>query len=325
MRVTPRTAGDPDVTTEDIERTIRDIAVAQWGVASVVMLGSAAAAGVAFNYLGEPWGLGVVTALAVDLALATWLRIGGRLRAIGVRSTAGFVLEVITIGMTLFLNVGSAVFKGINQQGTTAHNLLGFAHTFLPVVLLLVTIAGSDAQLKLLRLRRQRAVDEQAELVAKLAADRAAHETDQQRLTAQRDAEGRARELAAGEHEQEMTDRREAREHADRDLIIGLGSVLSLGATLRSRPKRPARRPTAASHPRPTNPAPAAAVRPTPVPVTDALLSQARELRARQLSQGKTAGRAVLQRELGVPERTAKELVKRLDEQPLHIVTGGKS
>ncbi|MBV9010658.1 MAG: hypothetical protein JO272_01185 [Pseudonocardiales bacterium] len=65
--------------------------------------------------------------------------------------------------------------------------------------------------------------------------------------------------------------------------------------------------------------------RPSPVAVTDELLSQARMIRTRLLAQGKTAGRAVLRQELGVSERTARELVRRLDDQPLRIVTGANT
>jgi hypothetical protein len=84
-------------------------------------------------------------------------------------------------------------------------------------------------------------------------------------------------------------------------------------------------RPTAVSQPvRPARPTPPVPSKPpsrtTPVPVTDELLSRARAVRDRQLSQGKTAGHVVLRRELRVSERVAKELVRRLDEPPLRIV-----
>lgn len=305
--------------TTDVERTARDTTIAQWGVASVVMGGSMAAGGFAFHYLGEPWGLGVATAFAADLALAAWLVISRRLRAVGITSPMGTVLELVTMVMTLYLNIGAAVFQGVNPA--TAKVLLGIAHSFLPIVLVLVTWAGGEAQLKLLRLRQQRQVEEHTAREARLATERATYEADQRRVDRARADQVRLGELAAAAHELDLTNRREEREERDRHLVASLASVTALGAAWRRRPTRPPQ-PRSRSVPRRS---PRRAPKPTPVsvPVTEELLSQARRVAAERASQGKSAGRAVLQRELNVPETTARELARRLGDQPLLALTGG--
>jgi hypothetical protein len=270
------------VTVEDVERTSRDTTVAQWGVATVVMAGSAVAGGLAFHYLGQYAVLGVITALAVDLALAQWLRIDRRLRATGVRCRLGTALEVVTAVMTVYLAVGSAVFRGIDPDSVEARVLLAVAHSFLPVVLVLVTLAGSQAHLKLLELRRRTAATEQVRRDTEIAGARG----------------GINRPTVAPS-----------------PAPIPVVTVAPPRPTAVSQPVRPAR----TTPPVPSKPP----SRPTPVPVTDELLSRARVVRDEQVSQGKTAGHVVLRRKLGVPERVAKELVKRLDEPPLRIV-GGK-
>lgn len=166
-------------TAQDVERTARDTARAQWGVAGVVMVGSMAGSGLAFHYLGEPAALGVLIALAVDLALATWLRISSRLRAVGLTSRAGWVLEVTTAVQTLYLNVGAAVFRGIDQDSAAAHWCLGIAHSFLPIDLVLFSLASAGARMKLLRLQRDTEAADRAERDRQLAAERAEFDRQQ--------------------------------------------------------------------------------------------------------------------------------------------------
>lgn len=143
------------VTARDVVRAGRTATVAQWGVAVVVMAGSAAAAGTGFGYLGEHWAVGVVTGLGVDLALASGLVIGRRLRAVGVTTTWGTVLLWLTGAMTLCLNSGAAALTG--------QWVLAVAHAFLPVLLVVLCEAGSEAQLKLHHLARQAAAAERAQ------------------------------------------------------------------------------------------------------------------------------------------------------------------
>lgn len=147
-------AAGSGVTAGDVARVGRTATVAQWGVAVVVMAGSAAAAGTGFGYLGEHWAIGVITGLGVDLALASGLVIGRRLRAVGVTTTWGTVLLWLTGAMTLCLNSGAAALTG--------QWVLAVAHAFLPVLLVVLCEAGSEAQLKLHQLAHQTATAQQA-------------------------------------------------------------------------------------------------------------------------------------------------------------------
>lgn len=308
-----RPGAAPEVSARDVEATSRDTTVAQWTVASVVMAGSAVAGGFAFHHLGEFPALGVVTALAVDAALAAWLLISRRLRAVGVTSPMGHVLEVVTCCMTLFLNIGSAAFVGIAHESGAAKALLSVAHSFLPIVLVLISVAGAEAQLKLLRLRQVKEAEEKAAQVRQMNADRDVYETRQREIKEVKRREDdrleRIRQDSVRVKEQELKERQLERAQRDRQLTANIASILSIGAALRT---RSARRPTRASQVRPTV---SQRARPRSVPVTEELLSHARVLRAQYDAQGKTAGRTVFERELGVPERTAKALVRKLGQQ----------
>jgi len=191
------------VTAEDVEHTARTVTIAQWGVAGVVMVGSAASAGIGFTALHEHWGIGVITGLGVDLALASGLVIGRRLRQVGVTTVWGTVLLWLTGVMTLALNSGAAAVAG--------RWVLAVAHAFLPVLLVVLTEAGSEAQLKLHKLRRETAAAEKAErdtlraasqvtsdLVAEAA--RMRHERDTAQTEAARLTQAREREQAEFSH-----------------------------------------------------------------------------------------------------------------------------
>lgn len=188
------TTASPGVTAEDVERTGRIAMAAQWVIASVVMIGSVAAGGVSFSLLHENAALGVVTGLAVDAALASWLMITRRLRAVGVTSWLGVVLEVTDCGMALYLNMGAALFRGVSVAAARA--LLAIAHCFLPTLLVLVCLTFGDAQLKLLRLRRDREATEQADRDAEQARARREREEQAARLRAEQDAARRRRDEA---------------------------------------------------------------------------------------------------------------------------------
>ena len=313
--------------TEDIRRTGRTSTTAQWCVASVVMVGSAASAGIGFSHLGEHWAIGVVTGLGVDLALASGLVIGRRLRAVGVTTVWGTVLTWLTGVMTLCLNSGAAVVTG--------HYTLAVAHAFLPVLLVVLCEAGSEAQLKLHGLAQTTAETERAQRQAQVAAEQARREVEQKRIDTERNEEKKRQDQINKDRtrmvEMGFTDRREEREMMDRQAIATLASVLAFGAMWKVRPKV---RPKVTSQGEPRSvpasvPAPVPPGRPTPLPVTDELLTRAQRLRTKLTSQGERAGRAVLKRELElelgreVPERTARELVRRLDERPLRAVGRG--
>lgn len=171
------------VSAEDIRRISRAVTIGQWGVASVVMVGSAMSAWSAFGHLGEHPVIGAVTALGVDLALSSGLVVSRRLDSVGVRTAWGTALLWLTGLMTLLLNSGAAA-RERNWP-------LAFAHTFLPILLVALTEAGSQAQGRLLHLQRHQEAAEQMAREAELAAQRAAHEAQRR---AREDAERRRAE-----------------------------------------------------------------------------------------------------------------------------------
>lgn len=299
--------GEAAVRAEDVQRVASTAAFAQWGVGAVVMVGSAASAGIAFHALHEHWAIGVITGLGVDLALASALIIGKRLREVGITTFWGSVLLWLTGGMTLCLNSGAAA--------ATGHWVLAIAHAFLPVLLVALCEFGAEAQLKLHRLALQAAAEEQSARDRQIAADRARYDADQSQVLAQRrEQQGHLERVTkdrARAAELELANQREARAHDARQMTNSLAAVLAMGATLR-RAKRT---------PRPTRPRQAVpSKRPAPVPITDELVSRARALRVQRAAKDLSTGRAVLQREFGLTERTARELARQLDKHPLHAI-----
>lgn len=180
------------VRAEDVRRVAHTAIFAQWGVASVVMVGSAASAGIAFDTLQEHWSIGVVTGLGVDLALASALIIGKRLREVGITTLWGTVLLWLTGGMTLCLNSGAAA--------ATGHWILAVAHAFLPVLLVVLCEFGSEAQLKLYRLEAQTSAQEQSDQAQRLVSEHQRREA-QTRAAVER---SRADELERLRHEEEV-------------------------------------------------------------------------------------------------------------------------
>jgi hypothetical protein len=327
-----RTAADIVITAtaEDVERTGRDTTVAQWGVAIVVMVGSAISAGIGFHYLGEHAAIGVITGLGVDLALASGLVIGRRLRAVGITTGWGTVLLWLTGLMTLCLNSGAAVLTG--------HWALAVAHAFLPALLVVVTEAGSEAQLKLVRLRQQRLAEEQAARRAQVAVERAAVVAEQRRLDGQRQAErdrlervraeqARVAELAEAQHQREMVERRQAREHEARQTVASLASVLAIGAALRRRPggsrPRASTGLSTASRPRSTTARTGRNGRGrSAAPDFTDLVARARPILVREPD----LGRRELGNRLGVPPYWAQKAKDAVAEQQraLHVVRSGR-
>lgn len=159
------------VSLAEIERISQIVTVAQWSVASVVMGGSAMSAWTAFGQLGEHPIIGAVTAVGVDLALATTLAINGHLRRVEATTPWGTVLLWLTGLMTLLLNSGASAVEG-NWP-------LAFAHAFLPALLVALTEAGSAAQMKLQRIKREAEATEQAAQETRYAADQARYAAEQ--------------------------------------------------------------------------------------------------------------------------------------------------
>ncbi len=323
-------------TTADLNRTATIINQAQWGVAVVVMTGSAIAGGFAFHDLaGNKWVIinGVITALAVDWALAQWLRLSRILRTVGIHSPWGRTLECVTAGMTIYLNLGAAVFPLLTPGGTLALWLLGVAHVFVPVLLILVFLASGQANDLLLGIQRAREANEAAERTAQQAADKALREADQRRLDttrreelaheeqARRDAI-RVKELTAQTNQLALTSEREAREHEDRHLAGAIAATMILKDS-RPAPTRPGPVPTGSPTRPQTSPSPTPRVPTVPMPRGDTLV-RARKWRASRTAKGLTAGRDELRRYLGVSEREARDLIRQLNaERPLRSVSGG--
>jgi hypothetical protein len=303
------------VRTEDVEDLGRTVTLGQWCVAAVVMAGSAASAGIGFSSLGEHWGIGVITGLGVDCALASGLVMGRRMRNVGIRTYWGTILQWLTAGMTLCLNSGAAAVKG--------DYALAAAHAFLPVILVVLCEAGSEAQIKLHRRAAQTAAEEQAEWEAYQEEQRMLYEVEQKRMKDEREADRVFQERISKNRihslQLEASENQEARDHATRQAAMSLAMVLNLGAVL-SRPRpRPKRASKFASTRVPTAPP---SKRPTPVQITDELVAKARQLRVQRDADGESTGRSVLQKEFGLTERTARELARLLDERQLHAVGG---
>lgn len=129
-----------------LERTGRAVVAGTWGCAAIVMVGSAASAAVAYDFLGEHWGLGLATGIAVDVALCVALVGDRRLYAHGLSSNWGRGLRVTTASMSLVLNSGVAF--------ATGQFFLAFLHAFLPILLVVLTEYGQDVLLQFTRLAR---------------------------------------------------------------------------------------------------------------------------------------------------------------------------
>lgn len=130
-----------------LERTGRRIVAGTWGCAAITMAGSAASAAVAYDYLGEHWGLGLATGVAVDIALCVALVGDRQLYLHGLSSHWGRVLRVTTALMSLVLNSGVAFAQG--------RYFLAFLHAFLPVLLIVLTEYGQDVLLQFSALTRK--------------------------------------------------------------------------------------------------------------------------------------------------------------------------
>lgn len=226
-----------DTSIQDVKRTGNVLTVAQWSVASVVMAGSAYSAGLAFQHFHESFAAGFITGVGVDFALASWLLIARRLRDAGVNAAWGPILEGTTALMTLCLNAGTSVLQH-------KYLLAGF-HTFLPIVLFILSMAGGEAHQKLHRKMKEKEAQKNAAAKADAERQRQKWEADQRQIKAGRDAEQarqgdirkdnlRTQELAIEKHQREIADRREARVVEDQRSINDLAGTLLLSTSLRA-------------------------------------------------------------------------------------------
>lgn len=320
---------DPASLIRDAEATEREVGSTLIQVTVIGMVASLFAAGV------YGWRLSggdilitiktVLVAVAIDLLLFRWLRVAKRLRKIGAHTPEGKVLDVAGVLMTYYLSGLGGFAVLIAPQSMLAWGLMGVTYLFIPTVMLLSYLAMPGAQQVLQETRDAAIAEEDRKRQAAIGAQETKYRAEQNRRDELQKSSDSARvaeankgireaELAAEERGREMQNEREERAQRDRHLAL----TIALATTLRLPPLR--RRPRSRPSARPTS---VPARRPKTVPVTDDLLSQARRLRATREAEGKTAGRSVLQHELNISERTAKELARRLDETPLHIVAGG--
>ncbi|HEY2763902.1 MAG TPA: hypothetical protein VGJ13_07790 [Pseudonocardiaceae bacterium] len=213
----PESAEDLETSISDVVRTGQIVTTAQWIVASVVMGGSALSAGYAFGHFHEPFYMGFIIGLAVDTALASWLLISRKLRATGVKTAWGPVLEGITALMTLCLNSGSSMLDG--------NYALAGAHAFLPVVLFVLSMAGGEAQHKLHDLLKKKEAAEaarkrQADDDERIRSERATREhhettrTENNRRTAEATKAAKEAEKETEAHKASVTVAREENEAA---------------------------------------------------------------------------------------------------------------
>jgi hypothetical protein len=298
---------EPTRALTDVDKTSRDTTTALVGVGSVVIIGSAWTTMTTFQHLGESGALGIVTALAVDLALAVWFRISQRLRGADITVPTGTLLEGTTLAMTLYGNAGAALFRGINPGTLTARVCLTIEHCFLPVVLFLVSLAGAQAHRKLAALRRTQEAHEASMRDAERTAERVLREREQQKAI-------REQELVAETAHTMLITQREKHDHETRLLVGTLASLMYLAVPRRTRPSP--------VYPTCTRPS-----RTQPVYPTDPTnnLALAREYRASRLTKGLPFNRHVLRDKLGCTDREARALIAQLGTEPaLRVVPNGR-
>jgi hypothetical protein len=124
------------VTTTELKRTGRSIVAGTWGCAGIVMVASAINAVLTFSALGDNRVLGLATGIAVDIALCVALVGDRQLYVHGLSSPWGRALRVATALMSLVLNAGVAFLDG--------HLFVGVLHSFLPILLILLTESGQS-------------------------------------------------------------------------------------------------------------------------------------------------------------------------------------
>lgn len=337
--LTSNTSPELESSLRDVQRTGKILTTAQWAVASVVMVGSALSAGLAFEYFGEPFGVGVITGIAIDFALASWLLISRRLRSAGVTTVWGPILEGITALMTLCLNSGTSILK--------ENYWLATFHAFLPIVLFALSMAGGESQQKLHRIAKQKEAEEKRRRDAETAQIKSDQATDQARIDGLKQSEHAARQAEAGErirtaellneqHKREMDDRAAERGLRERDIASRLASVMHLGtawralalSNLEERRHRPASTPRQAATPgspgRSTSPvgvgrrlasrvAPRSKSTTKPQDAPD--LARLAEVAKHLLAENPGMGRATLANELGVSSHYARLVLDLLKQE----------
>jgi hypothetical protein len=148
--------------TATLERTGRSIVAGTWGCAAIVMIGSATNAFLTYGALGDNRALGLATGIAVDIALCVALIGDRRLYVHGLSSNWGRALRITAALMSLVLNAGLALRDG--------HLFQAFLHSFLPILLIVVTEYGQSVLLAFAGLIRARGNAASADVEQTMAA-----------------------------------------------------------------------------------------------------------------------------------------------------------
>lgn len=119
-------------TTDALTRTAVRITRGIWACAGLTMAGSALTGALTFERLHEFWGIGLATAIAVDVALWVVLTGDHQLQRLGLDSGSwGRAMRIGTAGMSGLLNCGYSVLMG--------QPYLAVLHGILPLLLVGLT------------------------------------------------------------------------------------------------------------------------------------------------------------------------------------------
>lgn len=216
--------------TEDISRVSQAVTLAQWGVAAVVMVGSAMSAWSTFAQLHDTPAIGAVIAVGVDLALASGLVVSQRLRALGIENSPwGTALMWLTAAMTLALNAGA---DAVAQKWG-----LALLHAFPPILMVVLTEAGSANQLRVMRKRQEREAAEQAKREAEDKERQARYDAEQHQRRQEEIDRANGNLINASDYLKAAEEKRRA---ADAALAAERNALIELEALRRQREQRQA-------------------------------------------------------------------------------------
>jgi hypothetical protein len=167
-----------------LHRTRNKINVGIWICAALTMMASAASGAYTFNHLKEAWGLGLGTAVAIDVAL--WVVLTGerQLQLLGLKSGRwGTTMRYGTAAMSIILNCTAAWLDG--------SPMLVILHAFVPLLLVGLSEFSNECAQKFVTAERlaveeSRALLENTSIVApseRVAAEPPAATTAQQAPT----------------------------------------------------------------------------------------------------------------------------------------------
>ena len=140
-----------------LHRTRNKINVGIWTCAALTMMASAASGAYTFNHLKEAWGLGLGTAVAIDVAL--WVVLTGerQLQLLGLETGRwGATMRYGTAAMSIILNCTAAWLDG--------SPMLVILHAFVPLLLVGLSEFSNECAQKFVTAERL-AVEEALSLI----------------------------------------------------------------------------------------------------------------------------------------------------------------